>query len=254
VTLVDAELGASHIWITDAAGRSARHLTDGRRWDRSPLWSPDGRSVVYASRRSGLEIYRKSIETGNSREVPLATGQAGIPYGWLATGQSLLFAHEGNRQLGIVRADGAAPPEIVSSRYAQQQIQVSADTQWLAYVSNETGVDEVYIRPAAPMDQTGSRVSINGGVDPKWRRDGKELFYLAPDGRLMAANVVSGSVIGTPHALFATRVTTARTFIGGRNQYDVAPDGQRFLMNIPVEPQSAPITVLVNWRETLRRR
>jgi Tol biopolymer transport system component len=215
----------------DAAGRSARRLTEGRQWDRGPLWSPDSRSIVYASRHAGhggLEIYRKSIEAGDSREIRLVTGHGGNPYGWLAN-QSLLFEYEGSQQLGTVRADGSAPPAKVSSRQQQLQVQVSADTQWVAYVSNETGTNEVYIRPAASADQSGERVSVSGGVEPKWRRDGQELFYLALDGHLMAVEVRGGSIVGKPHALFLTRASTALSFIGGRNQYDVAPDGQRFL-------------------------
>ena len=118
----------------------------------------------------------------------------------------------------------------------------------MAYTSDESGTPEVYVRRYPEADARW-QVSIRGGAQPRWRHDGKELFYLAPDGRLMAADV---TVVGThlktgpPHALFNTGITAS--FVDRRNQYVATRDGQRFLVNISAEDEnSAPITVVLNW-------
>src|SRR5207249_1591685 len=117
-------------------------------------------------------------------EVPVLTGQSVLPFGWLRDDRSVIFRYEGSEQLGVVAIDGNRAPTKLQTAFIQRQVQVSADGQRLAYVSNETGTNEVYVRPASSMEPR-TRVSVAGGVEPKWRRDGTELFYLAPDGRLM---------------------------------------------------------------------
>ncbi|MGH9385489.1 MAG: hypothetical protein ACRD2N_14505, partial [Vicinamibacterales bacterium] len=125
--------------------------------------------------------------------------------------------------------------------------------RWLAFVSTESGLSEVYI---APADDTGARrrVSAAGGVAPRWRRDGRELFYLTPDHTLVAIPVAAGRELqrGSPVALFkAIRFYESRGF-GGDAIYEPSPDGQRFLINRVVEDASTkPITVLLNWTALL---
>jgi Tol biopolymer transport system component len=120
--------------------------------------------------------------------------------------------------------------------------------KWIAYTSDESGTPEVYV---SRFPELGAKwqVSTRGGAQARWRRDGKELFYLAPDGKLMAVDVKASPAsiaTGVPRALFGTGITGS--FVDRFNQYVVTRDGQRFLVNISAEDEnSAPITVLMNW-------
>jgi eukaryotic-like serine/threonine-protein kinase len=133
----------------------------------------------------------------------------------------------------------------------ERQGQFSPDTRWIAYSSDESGVHDVHVR-RFPGGDGKYQVSTQGGVQPQWRRDGKELFYLAPDGNLMAATVRIDSgtfTTAAPRALFSTGITAS--FVDRRNQYLATRDGQRFLVNISAEDEnSAPITVVMNWEAT----
>jgi Tol biopolymer transport system component len=140
-------------------------------------------------------------------------------------------------------------PEAVLDTSADEiQGQFSPDVHWIAYTSNESGSAEVYVRrfPAAGGKW---QISTRGGAQPRWRRDGKELFYLAPDGKLMAVAVKAGPGgfdTSPPRELFNTGIVAS--FLDRRNQYVVTRDGQRFLVNISAEDEgSAPITVVMNW-------
>jgi WD40 repeat protein len=136
----------------------------------------------------------------------------------------------------------------------------SPDGRWLSYVSNESGIDEIYVQPF-PGPGGKWQASVGGGVDLRWGRDGRELFYLAPDGRLMAVSIQvegKGDAFnpGTPVALFPTRLATGANitlgFLSGFG-YAVASD-RRFLMNITVdEPTASPISIVLNWSTALER-
>jgi Tol biopolymer transport system component len=126
--------------------------------------------------------------------------------------------------------------------------------RWIAYTADESGAPEVYVR-RFPGGGAKWHVSTNGGAQARWRRDGKELFFLAPDGRMMAVDVTANASTfetGTPRVLFDTGIRTS--FAGRRNHYVVTRDGQRFLVNISAEDEnSAPITVVLNWDAALKK-
>ncbi len=145
---------------------------------------------------------------------------------------------------GLAKAMGGD----ISSNFAVSQGQFSPDGRWVAYASNESGKWEVYVTPLLESG-TNWRISSDGGTEPKWRRDGKELFYIAPNGWLMAVRVKEGSAfeadVATP--LFLTRL---RQHISNTDlfSYDVSPDGQRFLMNTDIgETTAQPLTIVLNW-------
>ena len=149
---------------------------------------------------------------------------------------------------------------MVQTSFDEVQGQFSPDGRWVAYASNESGRYEIYIRPF-PGPGGKWQVSTGGGIYPRWRRDGKELFYVAPDNRMMAAPIqvaADGRTLspGAPVALFASRLTTGNTGIGGfasRAQYAVAPDG-RFLLNVSADDAAAsPITIVQNWTALLKK-
>jgi hypothetical protein len=126
----------------------------------------------------------------------------------------------------------------------------------VAYQSNESGQVEVYVQ-RFPGPGGKSMISIEGGIAPRWRRDGKELFYIAPDGRLMAVPIRdTGQMLkaGAPVALFQTRIVYGGTMVRQKHQYAVAPTGRRFLINIIAdEATTSPITIVTNWPRTLKK-
>jgi hypothetical protein len=161
----------------------------------------------------------------------------------------------GFSDLLVLPAAGGKPVPFLQTRFAEAQGRFSPDGRWVAYVSDQSGSREVYVRAFTSDFSGGSAsaggsllVSRGGGSAPRWRGDGKELFYLAPDGKLMAVDVSSGAEFrpGTPAALFQT---SPGTVVG-----DVSPDGKRFLLVTPVGPSaSAPFTVLLNWSAALKQ-
>jgi hypothetical protein len=144
-------------------------------------------------------------------------------------------------------AEGRTPRVFLNTPFTEQQGQFSPDGRWVAYQSNESGQFEVYVRPFP--DPGGQwQVSGAGGISPRWRRDGRELYFLSPDGRLMAAAVKTAATFESeaPVALFQTRILGGGSPGDFRPQYDVAPDG-RFLINAIVDQTAPPISLLLNW-------
>ncbi len=156
--------------------------------------------------------------------------------------------------MGITLAPPGPPQPFLRTNANEIQGRFSPDLRWIAYTSDESGVPEIYVR-RYPGGDGMWRVSTNGGAQPQWRRDGKELFYLAADGKLMAADVrVSASGFATDPArpLFDTGIKGL--FVDRRNHYVVTRDGQRFLLNVTAEDDNlAPITVVMNWAAGIER-
>ena len=246
---IDPDLSTSTISILELASGRIDPVTSGRRSDRGPVWSTDGRTLLFSSREAGLlQFYEQTIGAVGS-PVQVYAGATGIALDRTNDG-TLLFGKEGSYQLWVSTAQGVTSP--LESRFTERQARFSHDKRWMAYVSDESSRNEVYIRPAS--GGASENISTGGGLEPRWRQDGRELFYLAPGGDLMAVDLtVAGAVIkaGKPRVLFHSPLTPSIQFVSGRNQYDVSPDGQRFIMNMPVG--SAPITVVWNWQAALRR-
>jgi len=140
---------------------------------------------------------------------------------------------------------------LLDSQFNEYHPRFSPDSHWFAYVSDESGRSEVYVRT---FPQLGDKwqVSTGGGAQPHWRHDGKELYFISPDRKLMAVDVKLGQTfeMGTPKPLFQTQVPSFRS----PNRYDVAADGQKFLINSGVQETSrAPVQVIVNWAASLKK-
>jgi hypothetical protein len=147
--------------------------------------------------------------------------------------------------------DDRPPVPVLQSPSNEGQSQVSPDGRFIAYISDESGRFEVYVQPF-PLGQEKWQISAGGGFDPRWRRDGRELFYVAADRKLMAVDVRTRATLqhGPPRPLFDTRLIDL--WQDTRNHYEVAPDGRRFLIMVPrVDPRSVPFTMLVNWQQGL---
>jgi Tol biopolymer transport system component len=250
--------GNADVWLLDIErGVSSRFTFDAAN-DLGPLWSPDGNRIIFGSiRTGGGDLYQKSVSAGGTEEPLLTTPLGELPTDWSADGRHVLYQAIGPNSgwdIWALSLEGDRKPiSILRTDFDEREGQFSPDGKWISYNSNKSGRVEVYLRPfAGPGGEV--QVSNNGGAQSRWSRDGNELFYLASDGRLMAAPIrlaADGRVAEAvgPVPMFTTRLgrTAANPY---SPQYVVSSDGRRFLLNVLVEDVPAPITLLLNWRTT----
>jgi len=244
--------GNMDIWLLDP-GRETRFTFD-KGVDALPVWSPDSSKVVFRSNRKGTDDLYVRLATGAASEtVLLQTPQPKIPADWSPDGRFLLYQNTDpntGHDLWILSMEGdRRTMPFLQTQFNETQGQFSPDGHWVAYQSNESGSLQIYVQPFPGPGGTW-QVSTGGGTQPRWRRDGQELFYVAPDGMLMAVPIqVHGPTIdsGAPVGLFQTRISGGST--GGiKQQYAVAADG-RFLINVATEESTvSPITIVQNWK------
>ncbi|MBI4472756.1 MAG: PD40 domain-containing protein, partial [Acidobacteria bacterium] len=249
--------GNTDIWLAETTKGVLSRFTFAATGEYLPIWSPDGTRIIFNSNRNGpFDFYQKAATGAGSEELVLATLQSKSATDWSSDGRFLLYRNLDDKlgyDLWALPLLGDRKPfPVVQTDYDERDGQFSPDGKWIAYQSNESGRFEIYVQPF-PGPGSKWQVSTNGGAQVRWRRDGRELFYIALDDRLMAAPlrfVSNGQAVETdaPVPLFATRVGGAEQSNFGQ-QYNVSPDGQRFLMNTVVEEAySFPITVILNWK------
>jgi Tol biopolymer transport system component len=256
VLVFQQRTGDNDIWLIELERNLARRITDGPPADAQPLWDPDGGHVVFFSRRFGGGGPARQPLTGGSAAPLFARGEPGAVASWTRDREYVLVRRV-NAQTGsdvVAIATLGEPREIVvaQSRAEEMEGQFSPDGKWVAFVSTESGSPEVFVQ-SFPEGQRRTQVSTAGGTQVRWSRDGKEIFYLAPDERMMAVSIVTGGAaldVKLPVPLFQTRLASGTNVLGTKPQYDVARDG-RFLLNTAVESASAPIVVWVNWMKKL---
>jgi eukaryotic-like serine/threonine-protein kinase len=252
--------GSVDIWLLDST-RATRFTLDAS-IDRFPIWSSDGSRIVFQSNRKGtFDLYQKPSSGGGSEELLVDSPQIKNPNDSSSDGRFLLYHSQDSqteRDLWVLPMERDRTPFVfLKTGFDERSSQFSPDGRWVAYTSNESGRYEINVRPfrgrsslgAADHDAGGQwQVSTAGGIYPRWRPDGKELYYVAPDGKLMAAPItVNGATIdpGSPVALFETHIVGGGADNGQGWQYDVSRDG-RFLIN--VDDAASPITLIQNWK------
>jgi Tol biopolymer transport system component len=262
------------IWVADSErGTMSRLTLDSSQDNVAPVWSPDGRRIAYSSQRGGggWAIYAKASDGSGDEEKLLDQPRfLKSMKSWSQDGRYVLFMMydaNGTGDLWVLPLFGDRKPfPFTQTPFAETFGEISPDGQWLAYQSIESGRSEVYVRPF-PSGSGKWPVSISGGTYPRWRRDGKELFYVNDinvfsGSPLMAVSIqTSGSTFraGIPQALFDTQLLARLRHPGGpANSFAVAPDGQRFLLLRPVsgsarEPTPSTITVVLNWPALLKK-
>jgi Tol biopolymer transport system component len=268
VTRMNLATVSSNIWLHDFARNTPTRLTSQRVGDDNPVWSRDGTHVVYDSLRSGRSgLYQMASNGAGGEEVLLEPEGLRDLDDWSRDGRFLLYSQGDSRtksDLWVMPLDGKRQPQVyVNSEFNETHGQFSPDGHWIAYVSDESGRPEIVVRPFPLTAESGKwPVSNSGGVTPRWRGDGRELFFMTPDFRtLMAADVsyAPSFKIGVPASLFKA-VVSNRVATGGGGSYnfnwDVAADGKKFLMatvatqeNVP----QSPISVVLNWTALLKK-
>jgi Tol biopolymer transport system component len=247
------------IWVFDLRRGVKTRLTFGGGIDAAPVWSPDGSRIAFAALSGGMRsavFEKKSNGEGQNEPLYVATDNK-IPTDWSPDGRFLLldFNYSAVSQLYVLPLAGDRKPyAFAESQYLQRSGHFSPDGRWVAYTSRESGRDEVYV---APFPGPGGKwqVSSAGGRMPRWRRDGRELFFIAEDDTLMAAEVETKQdkvEVKSVHALFHINVAPEATERAG--SYDAAADGTRFIVNSNSDENPAPITLVLNWTAELKKK
>jgi Tol biopolymer transport system component len=260
--------GNNDVWLVDVGRGVPSRFTFDAGIDFSPVWSPDGSRVVFSSNRNGVyDLFEKPASGATDEQPLLVTAQDKNPLDWSRDGRFLMYstqdAKNGSDLWALPLTGERKPIPVAQTSFDEIEGQFSPDGRWLAFASNESGRYEIYVRPFPELGGK-SQVSTAGGTQPRWRQDGHELFYVAPDDRLMAVPIrVASSArsvdVGAPVALFPTRLASGANIavVGAqalaRAQYAVAFDG-RFLINIDAGGGvTSPMTIVQNWTTGLTK-
>ena len=244
--------GNSDLWIYDLARQSTSRLAGGAAPDVHPLWSADGRTVLFSSKRdSAYRLFTKLVD-GIGPEQPFQPIPAeAVAEHWSTDGR-YVSATIPRRGLWIFPVGSGQKPWVVRADPAPNtwHSEFSPDGRFLAYMSKESGHPEVFVEPF-PGNGDRWQVSTQGGGEPHWRADGRELFYLSSDKRLMSIDTTAPDwQHGKPTQLFAAAVPD----VDGYSDYAVAPDGQSFVLNVFLSgPVTPPLEVVVNWMSLLKK-
>jgi hypothetical protein len=250
----------SDLWLLETSkdGKAERFTFDSG-LEGIPVWSPDGARIVYTSTRDGgFNLYWKRSNGAGNEDLLFKSAEQKGASDWSRDGHTLVYASvSASSQIDVVTLslEGERKSQVfLGSLFSEYHGRLSPDGRWMAYESNEAGRLEVFVQPfPASAERAGKHlVSIGGGIEPVWRRDGKELFYLS--GRaIMAVEVDTGAVFksGTPRKLFEGNFAGIS---GGGYRWDAAPDGKRFLMKATGDAAAQePITLILNWSAGLNK-
>jgi len=254
VQQIDGE--SSDLWIFDLARGLPSRFTFETTSEDDPVWSPDGNTLVFSISSGGpFDLYKRLSTATGKDELLSKTPESKEGTDWSQDGRFILmdgYDEQGGLDLWVLPLFGDGKPyTLLNSRFQEGQGHFSPDGKWFAYVSNESGRNEVYVR-RFPQCDNQVQISTDGGAQPHWRKDGRELFYIANDRKLMAVDLTLGisPQVGTPKPLFATRIMRYEA----PNRYVVSGDGQKFLVNSAVEDSNpTPITVVLNWTAGLKK-
>jgi Tol biopolymer transport system component len=255
---IDNGAGNHDIWVFDVARGVQTRLTFGPVENDSPAWSPDGKWIAYTSVESNVhtKLYRKPSNGGGAEELLLTDDQVAVATDWSRDGRYLLYSRGPsavNWEIWALPLEGERKPRLVVPRTANSfaaEGHLSPDGRWLAYTSQESGKPEVYV-VAFPAGQAKWQVSTNGGYQPHWSRDGKELYYFNQASRSVLAVPVKaingGLQFGATQSLASSAMSSQSGF------YDVTPDGKKILLNLVAQQVSQSVTVLTNFAAGLKK-
>jgi Tol biopolymer transport system component len=252
---IDPQVGLADLFTVDLATGAFTPLTTNPANDGSPIWSPDGKRIVYTSTRAGMADLHQRAADGTGEETLLyRSGTTKMPSSWDARSNLLVFHTTGVKtswDLWVVDVTTGRAREWLRTTFDDCQGYVSPDGRWIVYIANDSGQWEVRLQ-TFPQPTLTPPITVGFGAEPQWRRDGKEIFFLSRDRTLMVASVELGEPVkvGTPTPLFKTRIPGMAAYEIG---YVPAPDGQRVLVNTLVsEAPAIPITLVTNWNAPRR--
>ena len=244
--------GKNSLWMLDSTQSVAAPFTFTP--SVQPIWSPDGSRVLFASSQNGpYDLYEKAASGAGTEQVVFSSADTKTPTDWSADGRLVLYQSlnekTGSDLWALPLVGDRKPFPAVQTSFDERNGELAPDGRWIVYDSNQSGRFEVYVQ-RFPAPSGKWQISTGGGVTPRWSHDGREVFYLAPDGALMAVRVSltsDGQALqpGAPARLFRMSIVPAG---GNKYQYAVSPDNQRFLMNVRTDDAIAsPITIVQNW-------
>ena len=251
------------LWLVDFSRGTSTRFTFGSSSAALGTWSPDGSKIIFGSNAGGAyDLYEKLASGVTGEQLLLKSGDDKWPTSWSRDGRFLFYQSSGRSvtkgDLWVLPLEGDRKPfSFQSSGFNSDDGQFSPDGRWVAYVSDESGRNEVYVRTFSPAtattgSDTGGKwlISTAGGTEPRWRGDGKELYYLAPDNMMMAVEISANPAFsaGVPKSLF--QAPRYPSFIS-ENHWDVTRDGKRFLF--AAQSTQAPFTVVLNWQAGLKK-
>jgi len=256
--LLDPDGRQSDVWLLDLSRGAKTRLTFNPQSDGDPVWSPDGKRIAFSSNRAGdghIHIYDTSASATGDDQLSLNSSADDVPTNWSRDGKKILFMRFQNEVPGSVWVlsldDHQAKPLLQSPSFSQAAGTFSPNGRFVAYESTESGRLEVYVQ-TFPVSGQKWLISSGGGGVPRWRDDGKEIFYLTEDGRVMSAELKSDSSFENvvTKQLFQLEIKLTSGY-----PFTVSGDGSRFLINTPAEANNpAPMVVLVNWPATLKQK
>nr|MDP9362245.1 hypothetical protein [Acidobacteriota bacterium] len=252
----ESNTAAGDLWIADLEYDRRFRFTQKSGIYFGPEWSHDSNRIAFVcSPKTVQDLCIKSLADGGDVELLYESRSWKTPGSWMPGDKAILFSEqdpETNEDIKLLPLDGKREPRVIlRTPFVEDRPEASQDGQWIAYDSNETGRGEVYVRASSGAYQQW-QLSSAGGSSPRWRADGRELFYLAPDGNVMSVAIDVAPVFrpGTPKALFKLPEAPDRDTPVFE---DITPDGQRVLLNVPVtERSSVGFHVILNWRSLLK--
>jgi Tol biopolymer transport system component len=242
------------VWTYELKRDSAKRLTFDPAIDGMPIWSPDGARLVFNStRKVSNDLYMKNSDGSQDEKCLVCDEVSKWPNDWSRDGKYILYTR--GTDLWLVNFPELKPRLFLKAASTIMNGQFSPDGKWVAYASNESGKWQVYVT-SFPDAQGKWQVSTEGGEQPRWRGDGKELFYLSPEFKMMAAPVTPGAEFdsGPPIALFQATPRQGYSLLD-QCVYDVSRDGQGFLINTQVKSaETEPMTIVLNWDAGMKKK
>ncbi len=248
----------TQLWLYDISREALTRFTFEGAVNLNGIWTPDGKRITFQSSKDGVPTVYWQKADGSGGLERLTTGQnSNFPVSWSPDGQVLAFVEVNpttQRDLWVLRMDDRKTEPFLKTKFDESVARFSPDGHWLAYISNELGRYEIYVQPY-PGPGGKWLISTEGGTEPAWNPNGREIFYRNGD-KMMAVDIATepSFAVGKPHVLFAGPYEPSPAT---SPNYDVSPDGQRFLMLKPSEQEAAAptqINVVLNWFEELKRR